>query len=177
MFFVFFSFFLKIFCMILVHFFVLYVLRLTGFLNQFLFEQIIFVGILTGFVSLILLSWKKSKFSVTISEILLIVTLFVSLANFSLLNIDRSRSFYLLAWIDQSKVRESNSNLDLGMVLSSENKNVNAIQVRINEQVSRGLVSINGNQYYLTGLGEVYLLISNKAADMFDLENWRINSK
>ena len=163
--------------MILVQFFVLYVLRLTGFLNQFLFEQINFVGILTGFVSFILLSWKKPKFSVNISEILLIVTLFVSLANFSLLNIDRSRSFYLLAWIDQSKVRESNSNLDLGMVLSSENRNVNAFQVRINEQVSRGLVSLNGNQYDLTGLGEVYLLISKKAADMFDLENWKINSK
>jgi len=177
MFFGVFSFFLRISGMIFMFFLILFLFRLTGFLNQFLFEQIIIVGFLNGFLLLLLLSWKKGDCQATIVEVLLVATLFIGLANFSLVNIDRSRSFYLLAWTDQGKVRESSLQLDLGMVMSKENQNIEAIEKRLYEQVSRGLISINDNVYYLTDSGKVYLFISSNLANWFDLQNWKLNSK
>jgi hypothetical protein len=171
------SFFLRISGMIFMFFLLLFLLRLTGFLNYFLFEQIIIIGFLTGVLLLLLLSRKKDDLKETIVEVLLVVTLFTSLANFSLVNIDRSRSFYLLAWIEQGKVLQSNLQLDLSMVFSKENQNIDAIESRLNEQVSRRLVSVNDNYYSLTDLGKVYLFISSKLANWFDLENWKLNSK
>jgi hypothetical protein len=154
----------------------LYALRFTGFFNRFLFEQIVFIGFLSGFIFFVL-DAKIVRFRTTTAEILLVSTLFISLANLSLVNIDRSRSFYLLAWVGDSKVIENDSGLDLSMVLSSEIRNIDAINVRLNEQISRGLVSQSGSEYRLTNLGKVYLLMSNVVADWFKLENWKVNSK
>jgi hypothetical protein len=161
---------------ILVCFTLLYALRFTGFFNRFLFEQIVFIGFLIGFIFFVL-SAKIVSFRTTTAEILLVSTLFISLANLSLVNIDRSRSFYLLAWVGDSKVIEDDSGLDLGMVLSNESRSIDAINVRLNEQISRGLVSQSGSEYRLTNLGKVYLLMSNVVAEWFKLENWKVNSK
>ena len=154
----------------------LFAIRLTGFFNGFLFEQIVIIGFLGGFLFLIF-SAMTVRFKTTTSEVLLVSILFISLANLSLVNIDRSRSFYLLAWVGDSKVFQYDSRLDLSMVLSSESSNIDAIKVRLNEQISRGLVSQGGSEYSLTNLGKTYLLISDILADWFELENWEINSK
>ncbi len=153
-------------------FFILYLFRATNILGQLLFEQII----ISALFIIVVITWfflsRKSWGTNFVLEIFVSSLLFVNVASFGLVNIDRSRSFYVLSWIQESAVYRVDSNLDLNKVASKERLNLDAIQLRVDEQVSRGLVFLDGNKYQLTGLGKMYLSAANTAAKIYKLENW-----
>jgi hypothetical protein len=78
-----------------------------------------------------------------------------------ILNIDRSRSFYVLSWVERGTVAILDGNIDLQKVESVEKYSKESIYARIEEQKSRGLIREEKNKYELTVAGSFLLKISN----------------
>jgi hypothetical protein len=92
------------------------------------------------------------------------------------LNIDRSRSFYVLSWVDKNLINYREGSLDLKLVKSPEKSNLPAIEQRIIEQQKRGLLEITGTTVILTSRGEILIKFSNITADVLGLRNWKMNN-
>jgi hypothetical protein len=92
------------------------------------------------------------------------------------LNIDRSRSFYVLSWADKKLINYRGGNLDLGMVKSTEKLNLPAIELRIIEQQERGLIEISESKAELTYRGKILIQISGVIAEILALRNWKTNN-
>ena len=157
--------------------FILFILRICDFFNNLLFEQIFFAVFLNALLFLIFFFYKGFREERIFLEIIIASLFFLNIANFSLINIDRSRSFYVLSWVEQSKVVLNNSKVDLSKVYSNERLNTEAIKLRLDEQISRGLVYIDENEYRLTQFGKVYLLAAEYLAKIYKLDNWSTNKK
>ena len=171
----------KIFILQIVGFLSLFLLRIIGWGGSLLFEQILGVSVFLVLLVTIelLLIHKSSKsrmpFETLICSALIASMLFFTLAQFSLLNIDRSRSFYILSWIDNGSMRVQGGLLILDKVKSNEKMNQEAIWERIQEQRLRGLVSVQNSELELTSKGELLLSFANLLGKIFHLENWRVN--
>ncbi len=145
-----------------------------------LFTQIN-LSILCGFAlsSFILLARKKGnakRFSRANLHLLITVQLIVFiLLQFSLVNIDRSRSFYVLSWANQNKVFQSRTGVTLVNVQSPEKLNSLAIQVRIDEQIQKNLLKLQGDKIEPSMGGKMMVLIADSLANLFKLENWKLN--
>jgi len=98
------------------------------------------------------------------------------LLNTLFLNIDRSRSFYVLAWVSNGQVENVAGKVKVSSP-SVEALNQKAAKIRIEEAQSRGLLDIENNQYRLTLVGELLLSSSNILANLFELEQWKENTK
>ena len=145
--------------------------------TQDLFIQIIFAALLVfGFslLTLLVLSDGRWKFKLLIS--LTVSLLFFSIAQAQILNIDRSRSFYVLSWVDKGIISLNNSKIVFRKECSKEMMNPEAIKIRLLEQSTRGYVSQTGPNFHLTFLGNLQLLIAKKLATVFELNNWFENS-
>jgi hypothetical protein len=166
----------RIILLSLIQFLALFVIRLCRFLDNLLFEQIL----LASALSFLLLPFghliKKKLKSFIRLEIFLAVILFFNLATTSLLNIDRSRSFYLLSWINKNQLICSKGVLDLKNVPSLEKLNQEAINQRILEQRDRNLVHFDYNSCGLTELGNFYLFLSTNLSNIFYLDGWKRNT-
>lgn len=165
----------------IVCFFVLFCLRYTSDKGSFLFEQILAVTMAISVTVLLFLLLKRNKLKirfslpVLVSLTLISSMLFFILAQFSLLNIDRSRSFYVLSWVENSSVTISLGNIDLSDVRSPEKQNAEAILNRVREQESRGFLSISDSEIALTQKGKFVLRIANVLGKLYRLENWQFN--
>jgi hypothetical protein len=95
-----------------------------------------------------------------------------------ILNIDRSRSTYVLAWVDRGYISIDNSgNIRTEGVLSKENLNEAATIQRISENIDRGLISVQDREVHLTLVGDLLLQICEGTSDLFDLHGWKTNSQ
>ena len=107
--------------------------------------------------------------------ILVVSFFFYSFYSVMLVNIDRSRSFYVLSWVGKDKIHYVNGKIHVN-VQSMEAINLEGVEQRINEQKDRGLIEISGDKIYLTWYGKGFLVISNLFADVFKLDNWEKNN-
>lgn len=108
-----------------------------------------------------------------------ILVMIMALSQFGsgmLLNIDRSRSFFVLSWIDKYHIKYVNQHAKLNLIQSAEAESQAAIDLRIREQIDRKLVSINHGELKLTGAGKTILMISNITAEIFNLDGWKKNN-
>lgn len=108
---------------------------------------------------------------------LLSILLFWSFAQFTLLNIDRSRSFFLIAWVDQGKVAITNDGYSFAKVYSPEVLNHNGMVQRVDEQISRGILKKENDRLELTGKGRIVLETSKFLAREYKLTGWISNSR
>ena len=108
---------------ILLGFTFLFFIRLINLGNDLLFEQILISGFL-GYLVVTLLyfrinflyyNWKKS-----LRDSFLGFMIYLLIALFTILNIDRSRSFYILSWVAKDIVICTDFSLDLSKVQSKE---------------------------------------------------------
>ena len=157
--------------------------RSMGIGNSLLFEQITFLALI---ISLIVYAIRKAmrkfrltkKFSYPSNLFIALASLlFFLLAQFSILNIDRSRSFYVLSWIHLEKIEIEGNSYDLSQVESGEKSNLGAIVDRIREQEVRGLVKVNNSKLQLTSRGETVLWVANTSGYLFHLDFWAANRK
>jgi hypothetical protein len=95
----------------------------------------------------------------------------------SLVNIDRSRSFYVLSWAQQNKIFKSEKGFVTRGVSSLERMNPLAINARIEEQIHKNLLTVNGEMVIPTGSGKMILRIADTLALVFNLDNWSLNKK
>ena len=94
----------------------------------------------------------------------------------TILNIDRSRSYYVLSWVDKDLVKMSGASYDLSKIHSSEKLDLVGIQQRLSEQLSRGLIEISNSDVKVTASGSFIVKLSNLLADIFKLDGWRKNN-
>lgn len=149
-------------------------------LNVPLFEEIIYASVLSTMVMLgstfFLTKWKLLHDSNRILVYINIIALLVSvlILPYALLNVDRSRSFYVLSWVDQNKISKSGDQF-LVQVQSSESLDIRGVKQRVEEQQQRGLIRENNGVYQVTEIGSFMLGVANFLAELFNLENWKSN--
>ena len=112
---------------------------------------------------------RNAHFLITISLLMFIVL------QFSLVNIDRSRSFYVLSWANEDKVYKSENGFTLVGVVSLEASNNEAINARINEQIQKKFLSYQGDLIQPTFAGSVLVWTADSLSNIFRLENWKKN--
>jgi hypothetical protein len=146
-----------------------------------LFSQIN-TSILLSFISVALLSFlyqksRKNSFNlIQVMHILITIHLLLFIIlQFSLVNIDRSRSFYVLSWADQGKIVNLESGFALKNVSSIERLNPEAINVRVAEQIEKNLLSLDGNLVRTTSSGKLAVWVAEKLSEIFKLQNWELN--
>lgn len=106
-----------------------------------------------------------------------VLSLAVSLVlNVSILNIDRSRSFYVLSWVKNKSISTEENRLLIN-IQSAEGRNRRAVIQRITEASSRGLLHRTSEEIELTTLGEILFFGSNQIANIFNLSGWFENEK
>jgi hypothetical protein len=154
---------------------ILIVLR-RNFPSSDLFMQINLTGGLYAITYLLI--FRIQSYSFTREAVLSSVTAFLIFFNtyqFTLLNIDRSRSFYVLYWVDQYQLSKSFLFEDLKSVKSQERLNVVAVAERIVEQEKRKLIAEKNGSYQLSRLGHLTILFAEFLSDLFVLKNWDKN--
>ena len=139
-----------------------------------IFNNILIITIVITILHLVLNNLLKSKFD--ISLILLISLIFFTITSLPLVNVDRSRSIYVLSWINEGKIKINNNVIDLAQVESKEKLNIDGVRQRINEQTERGLVIQDGNRLELSKSGQVIIIISKYVAKIFNLNGWEKNN-
>jgi hypothetical protein len=155
--------------------FIFFVIRLI-WNTSLIFEQIVISSIIATLVSL-----TASKYfnRLTFVNLLIVVLLSTTSAQFLanvLLNIDRSRSFYVLSWVRYGKITLKDGDLDYSSVKSPEKNSYEAITQRVDEQTKRGLIRIS-DKCELTFRGKMTVHISDFLAKAFSLEGWKSNNQ
>lgn len=144
------------------------------------FEEIVLVSIVAAALTLFLTFHLKKigifKDSILLLSYVNLIGLLISvlILPYSLLNVDRSRSFYVLSWVHQGKISQESGRL-LIKVKSSESTDVAGVQFRIFEQQQRGLIREINGRYEVTGIGELTIGIANTLSGVFNLKNWEAN--
>ena len=144
--------------------------------TSLIFEQIIISSVVA---TLIILTASMYFNRLTFVNLLIIVLLSTTSAQFFanvMLNIDRSRSFYVLSWVRYEKVTLNDGRLDYSLVKSPEKNSYGAITQRVEEQAERGLIKIS-DKCELTLRGKMTVHISDFLAKAFSLEGWKLNNK
>jgi hypothetical protein len=122
-----------------------------------------------------LLDNRQKKITVSFLWDTLILGLAISfLLNSILLNIDRSRSFYVLSWVQNNQIEIISTPTKL-QIKSRESASLDAVLQRVEENQTRGLISKDSNGLHLTRAGEFLLVTSNVLAQVFVLKNWEEN--
>jgi hypothetical protein len=123
----------------------------------------------------------KGRLLQLINEPALLVLLLISFVSSTvlvqtqtLLNIDRSRSYFILEWIECSPSKE------LLLVQSKVGATfgageIKAFDLRLVEQETRGFISREGNNVNLTRMGSTLFKFSEISAGAFNLSGWEAN--
>lgn len=144
--------------------------------SSLIFDQILFCGFITLLILLIAKRYSRKSLMSSFEAILLVAV--ITLVSQSIfLNIDRSRSFYVLSWIQSNQITYVNGELDISRVNSQEKNNESAIRNRIEEQLSRGLLIESQSDLALSFRGLLVLNASDYLAEIFNLNGWLQNSK
>jgi hypothetical protein len=159
---------------VFLHFVILLMFRVLDIFNNLLFEQIILGSFL---VFIVIWFWQKFIAKKSILTILLLsMSASILVEQSTILNIDRSRSFYVLAWTHKNLISFENGILDLTKVQSDEKLGLTGIETRINEQISRGLMTKRSSELKLSNFGKVYYFCAEKIAIIYRLDNWAKNN-
>lgn len=92
----------------------------------------------------------------------------------TLLNVDRSRSLYILNWVNQKQLKNVGGELVVN-VKSPEGSDLSGVELRLDEQIQRGLVIYSGGEYKLSRSGRFVLQVAEILASSFNLSNWQRN--
>lgn len=155
--------------------------------SNLLFDQFLIVS---GFILLLSFTWnylrnQNLELIARIYKALAISVisslLYFSTVQYTILAIDRSRSFYVLSWIDSGIFVMKKDQLvlvrdNLPNSIDLDRANLAPINQRIEEQISRKLVTIEGSNLVLTASGEIMLTISTISARIFHLTSWKSNT-
>ena len=144
-----------------------------------LFEQIMLSALTSAFfvwMTALLLSrnsFISSQRIPTISWIILVsMLLIVTLGPNTVMNVDRSRSFYVLSWVEKSAIEVTDNGQLILNVKSPEKFNLVSIKARLDEQSTRGLIEFRDQSYFLTWRGRLTLMIAEFLAAFYKLDGW-----
>lgn len=145
-----------------------------------LFEEIILASVISSFLGFSCCLYLRRVNVLndpirTISYLMIIGLLLSTLVfPYSLVNIDRSRSLYVLSWVDLNQVCVKSGETIVN-VRSPESIAMVAISLRLQEHELRGLVIEKNGCFQITRNGKFILGLANLLAQIFKLENWELN--
>lgn len=138
--------------------------------NTFIFIQIIVCSIIL--LSLFyLLRLSNSKFKFFNGNELLIIAISFIVVTFLLLNIDRSRSFFLLKWVDSS----GSNGITVQEIQKQKNlseTDLIAVRQRIQEQDQSGFLIVRNERIYISQEGKVLVFIFRNLARVENLTGY-----
>ena len=144
--------------------------------STLLFDQINYISVASLIVYLVyvrILRIHSVKFFLYCAAVTISVCMLTGLI---LLNIDRSRSLYVIGWVHHDLVTINNGTFDFSKIESQEKLNETAIIQRISEHETRNLMFKESNKLKLTFMGNLYYHIANLISQFFNLTGWRQNS-
>ena len=140
--------------------------------STFLFTQILLVTAGLGFVIYLITFMLENRVSTLLrSRELAIIALTFTLLSFFTLNIDRSRSFFLLKWVSES----SEKGITLEEIGKSQNfsiRDVEDFKQRIQEQKDSGTLKEENGQIRVTALGSAIVSVSRFIAKVVSLNGF-----
>ena len=142
------------------------------YIIQLVFQgTLIFEKIIASTLILILLLLLVKKFNYKRLSIILIVCMSMILL---FVNIDRSKSFYILFWVENNKISISGNNETYLNNFPKIKNRINEYDFsqRIKEHEARGLISSGNGELVLTKTGKFILLTSDLLARSFRLNGW-----
>jgi hypothetical protein len=148
------------------------------FPSTLIFDQIFLISFLNIALYLTLVH-KSTKIDFDKTVAIISLGLFLMFVNQTfILNVDRSRSTFVLSWVERGYVSSnSTGGFLLEGILSKENSNELGTIQRLRENIDRGLISVQGEKVQLTLAGSLLLQICEGTANLFDLQGWKTNSK
>ena len=143
--------------------------------NSDLFNQINIASLLCGVSLFLFLLLRKKLCYENFLLIFLVSLMFFISHQMVLLNIDRSRSYYVIGWVHAGNVGVKNDLYTYDDVVSFEKKNIEASNMRIREQIDRGVMVKMEDTLKLTFTGAAMYKTAEILSRVFGLENWKAN--
>ena len=145
--------------------------------SSLLYEQINTVAFFSTLLMFLFRNrpWKRIKLE-NVRQIFLVCIAVSFLFNTLLLNIDRSRSFYVLSWVSNQQITSTSGQIKITSQ-SKEATNTEGVMLRMKENITRGFIKSEEETYSLTLKGEVLLGVSKTLSNLFNLNNWKENEK
>jgi hypothetical protein len=142
-----------------------YIIQL-AFQGTLIFEKIIASTIILILVLLLVKRFDYKRFSI-------ILVVYISM-NLLFVNIDRSKSFYILFWVENNKISISEGNETYLKDFPKIKSRINEYDFtqRIKEHEARGLISSGNGELVLTKTGKFILLTSDLLGRSFRLNGW-----
>ena len=154
---------------------ILYLIRIIEKGTENLVTQIILSSLIPAliFIAYSLNRYKKTLYSIQYYKYLRGFLLAFILLSWSIINIERSRSFQVLRSIHVNEISHQ-SKINQLPILASDQKvrNYNAFLSRIKEQVADGNARCEQDQIYLTKIGNLIQSISVEIATHYKLEGY-----
>ena len=137
-----------------------------AFQGTLIFEKIIASTLILIIVLLLVKKFNYKRLSIILIVWILMILLFV--------NIDRSKSFYILFWVENNKISISGDNETYLKNFPKIKSRINEYDFtqRIKEHEARGLISSGNGELFLTKSGKLMLLTSDLLARIFRLKGW-----
>lgn len=136
------------------------------FTNTLVFEKL---TLSSAILIIFLIVLKKIDYK----KLSIILIIYISLTQL-FVNIDRSKSFYVLYWIAKYEIIYNPINMTFLENVPELQNRINEFDLsqRINEHQIRGLVVNDANHIRLTSVGKAMLKISQLSAKYFRLNGW-----
>lgn len=140
--------------------------------KTFSFIQIILVTSLIGIVTYTFSFMSNGTFGKLLKNREIAITLIVfTLLSFSILNIDRSRSFYLTKWVHISQERGTTVD-ELVQKYDFSRQDYQDLLQRVEEQKQSGTIVESDGRLKLTSLGKIVVRISTLIAKVENLNGY-----
>lgn len=138
--------------------------------NSFLFLQILFCSSIF-LLFLYSLRLRKFPFKLINGNELLIVSISFILVTFLLLNIDRSRSFFLLKWVESSGT-QGTSIRELQKLKNLSDSDLAAVKQRVREQDQSGFLYKENERIYISFQGKILVFVFRNLASFENLKGY-----
>lgn len=140
-----------------------------------LFNNISIASVICGLVFFFALKISKKINYENILVLIIVSLTFFTSHQMTLLNIDRSRSYFVIGWIHEGNVTIKGERYDYDNVNSPEKVNAQASDLRISEQISRGYVIRRNGILELSTSGKTLHKVAELLSEIYSLDNWKLN--
>jgi hypothetical protein len=123
---------------------------------------------------LIAFSSKAMSFE-NVAVLFLATVLFFTIHQTTLLNVDRSRSYFIIGWVHNQRISIDDGSPNYERVLSMEKLNPWAMTDRLEEQISRGYILNEGKTLRLSARGQALYSFAQYLSKVYSLTNWDLN--
>jgi hypothetical protein len=168
--------FIKVFVLSLVTYTLILLLLRFVFNDIAVFDAVLLTTIILLIINALIGLLKREYLKLAVKDVIIsLLVLYISFTTV-LVNVDRSRSVFVLSWVSNNLVKIEPPGYDLSLINSYASKDYYGIEMRLNEHMKRNLIQTNDSQVSLTNYGSILLGIIEFSAKFFNLQGFYKNS-